>query len=251
MLAILRNLYLRDLERSQYTSEDALRCTTDMGMSNEQVDLGMYLAQEYGVFESWSRTNDSQIISSFTIGEGILRLNSSTVWDERVAFYNASCEQAGSPSSLLPTATFAGVEAPASAPEWHPVIEQASRRLFEDSHFREAVLNAYISVIQAVKAKLGMYDKDGDKLMNDCFGCDGRVPIIRFNPCISPAEIDEQRGILYLFKGIVGIRNLHAHTIGPLDDKRRANEHLGLASLLMYLLDGATVASEPESQRES
>jgi hypothetical protein len=53
--------------------------------------------------------------------------------------------------------------------------------------------------------------------------------------------MDEQKGIMFLFKGIVGMRNLKAHTIKLFDDEQRAREYLGLSSLLMRLLDDASV----------
>jgi hypothetical protein len=42
---------------------------------------------------------------------------------------------------------------------------------------------------------------------------------------------------MFLFKGIVGIRNRKAHENIILDDPYRAIEYLTLASLLMRLLD--------------
>jgi uncharacterized protein (TIGR02391 family) len=125
--------------------------------------------------------------------------------------------------------------------EWHAEIEKVSRQLFEDGHYREAVLNSYINVIDAVKRKSGLSD-DGDGLMGHAFGCDAsRLPKVQFNPCQTQADIDEQKGIMFLFKGIVGMRNLKAHTIKLFDDEKRAREYLALSSLLMRLLDDASV----------
>jgi uncharacterized protein (TIGR02391 family) len=133
---------------------------------------------------------------------------------------------------------------PANSPhasEWHPEIEKVSRELFHDSHYREAVLNSYIRVIEAVKQKSRIQD-DGDSLMGRAFGCDlGRLPKVQFNPCQTQADIDEQKGIMFLFKGVVGMRNFKAHTIRLFDDEQRAREYLSLSSLLMRLLDLATV----------
>jgi uncharacterized protein (TIGR02391 family) len=127
------------------------------------------------------------------------------------------------------------------ASEWHAEIEKVSRQLFEDGHYREAVLNSYIRVIDAVKQK-SVIPEDGDGLMGHAFGCDvSRLPKVQFNPCQTQADMDEQKGIMFLFKGIVGMRNLKAHTIKLFDDEQRAREYLGLSSLLMRLLDDASV----------
>ena len=48
--------------------------------------------------------------------------------------------------------------------------------------------------------------------MNRAFGCDKQTPVIQFNSLQSDAERDEQRGIIFLFKGIVGLRNSKAHS---------------------------------------
>jgi uncharacterized protein (TIGR02391 family) len=127
--------------------------------------------------------------------------------------------------------------------EWHHEIEKVSRELFRGGHYREAVLNSYIRVIEAVRLKSGIQE-DGDSLMGHAFGCEvGRPPKVQFNPCQTQADIDEQKGIMFLFKGVVGMRNFKAHTVRLLDDELRAGEYLGLSSLLMRLLDLATVNS--------
>lgn len=126
--------------------------------------------------------------------------------------------------------------------QWHSEIEIVSRKLFDDGHYREAVLNSYIKVIEAVKQK-SLLAEDGDSLMGRAFGCElGRFPKIRFNPCKTQADVDEQKGIMFLFKGVVGMRNFKAHSVTLLDDPQRAQEYLALSSLLMRLLDSSTVS---------
>jgi hypothetical protein len=46
-----------------------------------------------------------------------------------------------------------------------------------------------------------------------------------------------------LFKGIVGLRNLKAHSIALIDDPHRAHDYLALASLLMRILEISKVNS--------
>lgn len=78
---------------------------------------------------------------------------------------------------------------------------------------------------------------DGDRLMNRAFGFENQEPVIKFNDLMTDEQKDEQRGILNLFKGIVGIRNRKAHENITLDDPLRCLEYLATASLLMRLLD--------------
>jgi uncharacterized protein (TIGR02391 family) len=82
---------------------------------------------------------------------------------------------------------------------------------------------------------------DGDDLMNRAFGCDNRVPVIQVNSLSIRAEQDEQRGFMYLFKGIVGLRNSKAHSNTLFNDPSRAHEYLALASLLLRILELARV----------
>jgi uncharacterized protein (TIGR02391 family) len=127
----------------------------------------------------------------------------------------------------------------------HSEIERVSGRLFQNRHYKEAALEAYIRVIDEVK-KMSQLREDGDPLMNRAFGCERQIPIIEFNDLSSDAERDEQRGIMYLFKGLVCLRNMKAHTNSPVDDPVRARELLGLASLLMRLLGLAHVNRTPK-----
>jgi uncharacterized protein (TIGR02391 family) len=76
-------------------------------------------------------------------------------------------------------------------------------------------------------------------LMNRAFGCDKQTPVIQFNGLQSDAERDEQKGIMFLFKGIVGLRNSKAHSNTLFNDPSRAHEYLALASLLLRLFESA------------
>jgi uncharacterized protein (TIGR02391 family) len=129
---------------------------------------------------------------------------------------------------------------PAGEYAYHPEIQRVSQQLFLEGNFRHAVLEAFIHLIATVKEKTGLRF-DGDNLMNHAFCPDGRVPPVKFNALNTDGEKDEQRGIWNLFKGIVGMRNYKAHVVAPFDDPQRAHEYLALASLLMRLLDNATI----------
>jgi uncharacterized protein (TIGR02391 family) len=124
---------------------------------------------------------------------------------------------------------------------FHAEIEKVSGQLYRDGHFREAALNGYIRVIDEVRVRSGLA-LDGDNLMNRAFGCDRQTPVIQVNSLSSQAEIDEQKGFMNLFKGIVGLRNLKAHTVVLFNDPHRAHEYLALASLLMRILEISQVS---------
>jgi|GEM_PF-1768081 len=130
-----------------------------------------------------------------------------------------------------------------TAPEhysFHSEIQRTSEQLFRDGHYKQAALEAYIRVIEQVKVTSGLLE-DGDSLMNKAFGIEKQSPMIQFNSLSTEAERDEQRGIMYLFKGIVGLRNSKAHSNRLFNDPSRAHEYLALTSLLMRLLELAQV----------
>jgi len=124
---------------------------------------------------------------------------------------------------------------------YHPEIRKVSQQLLVGGHFRQAVLEAFIHVIATVKQKTGLV-ADGDNLMNQAFAAtEPRVPLVLFNSFKTSEEKDEQKGIFFLFKGLVQMRNYKAHLVTTFDDPHRAHEYLALASLLMRLLDNATI----------
>ena len=98
---------------------------------------------------------------------------------------------------------------------------------------------------QVLRGKVGKGPSlglDGDPLMNQAFGCDNRTPVVQFNTLQSDPERDEQKGIMFLFKGVVALRNSKAHSNTLFSDPSRAHEYLALASLLMRLLEIATLS---------
>ena len=73
--------------------------------------------------------------------------------------------------------------------------------------------------------------------MNRAFGCENHKPIIRFNRLESKAERDQQQGMMFLFKGVVGIRNSLAHSIRRLIlTNQKALDYVAIASALMRSL---------------
>lgn len=120
---------------------------------------------------------------------------------------------------------------------FHPAIEHVGGHLFRDGHYKQAALEAYICVIEEVKRRSGL-PFDGDNLMNQAFSCDGgKVPVLKFNTLSTDAERDEQKGLMFLFKGMVLHRNSKAHSNQLFNDPLRAHDYLSLASLLMRVLE--------------
>lgn len=130
--------------------------------------------------------------------------------------------------------------------DFHPKIKEVSFKQFEDGYFKEAIQNALVEVIEQVKVKAKRpknangRDLDGDDLMNQIFGCDNQSPKIKFNELKTSLDKAEQRGLMNLFKGIVGIRDKKAHLNFIQNDPLKTIEYLSLASLLMRLLDENT-----------
>ena len=145
----------------------------------------------------------------------------------------ADAEQSGTMSS-------ATALDPPGGYDYHPEIKSVSEKLWRQGHFRQAVLDSFIKVIETVKERSGL-QYEGDDLMNRAFSPDKRIPPVQFNELRNIAQRDEQRGILYLFKGVVQMRNHKAHVVETFDDPHRAHEYLALASLLLRLLDKATI----------
>ena len=115
--------------------------------------------------------------------------------------------------------------------QFHPKIVEASRELYEDGHYRDAILMAFIEVNNFVKAKTGL-ESDGRALMSQAFRMEN--PVIRLNELKTQSEKDEQEGFMFLFMGaMVGIRNPKAHDNVIQTDPLRTLEYLALASLLM------------------
>ncbi len=129
----------------------------------------------------------------------------------------------------------------------HAAIKTVAFSQFQDGYYKEAVQNALVEVITRVKEKAGNpkvrrngrdIELDGDDLMNRVFGCDnGQHPMIAFNGLSSSLDRAEQRGLMYLFKGIVGIRDKKAHLNFMQNDPFKTLEYLSLASLLLRLID--------------
>lgn len=133
--------------------------------------------------------------------------------------------------------------------EIHKDIKQVSYDRYRSGHYADSVEASFKEVIKRVKDYVNVKTEghfEGDRAMNRAFGFENQEPLIKFNELSSDEERDEQRGILNLYKGVVGIRNRKAHENIVLNDKLRALEYLALASLLLRLFEEFKPA-EPEA----
>lgn len=129
--------------------------------------------------------------------------------------------------------TFLGVPPSESRARLDQRVLDAAGPYWASRHFTKAVQNTFVALIEAVKAKAEVPDKDGDGLMRHVFSPE--KPILRISDIPS-----EQRGYMDLFAGSVGaIRNPLSHTAQEVLTFEEASERLSLASLLFRVLDKA------------
>ena len=118
--------------------------------------------------------------------------------------------------------------------QFHPKVVEASRELFKDGHYRDAIYRAFVEVVNFVKRK-AKSQLDGKKLMSTVFSPDN--PIIRLNPLETQTDKDEQEGFMYLFMGAVqGIRNPKAHENIIQNNPYIALQLIGFANLLIQTI---------------
>jgi uncharacterized protein (TIGR02391 family) len=127
----------------------------------------------------------------------------------------------------------------------HPEVIRLTSKLIKDGHFRQAVLDTYIHLIDCVKTKSGCRELDGVSLIQTVFSV--KTPIIRYSK-----DLDEQLGIMWLFSGaVMAIRNVRAHKIKEQDTQVETLEWLNFASALFRILDKSEVIKENNKKSNS
>lgn len=113
----------------------------------------------------------------------------------------------------------------------HPIVQKTAGELFKNGHYRQAILDTYIALVETVKVKSGRYDLDNTPLMQTVFSPK--------NPGLTvSSDADEQLGFMWLFSGaVMGIRNPKAHRLIEQKDPQRTLEWLSFASVLLRVLD--------------
>jgi uncharacterized protein (TIGR02391 family) len=124
-----------------------------------------------------------------------------------------------------------------AALQLHPLIAEASAKLYIGGHYRSAVLDASLALAQYVREKSGCDDKDGVDLMRHVFSKNN--PILAFNDLSTDSHRSAQEGVMHSFVGAVQwLRNPRAHGLEN-DDPETARDHLQQISLLAKRLDQA------------
>ena len=119
--------------------------------------------------------------------------------------------------------------------KFHNSIVFASRALFQDTHYSQAIFEACKLLNKRVQ-ELSKSALDGKKLMLDVFSVN--QPKLKFNDNVTQSDKDEQEGFMHIFAGVMhGIRNPKGHEIMNLKDPIRTLEYLSLISLLFRKLD--------------
>jgi uncharacterized protein (TIGR02391 family) len=117
---------------------------------------------------------------------------------------------------------------------FHPLVIKHAGKLFRDGHYRQAILDTYIALVDQAKSLSGRYDLDGTPLINTVFS--PKTPKLSIS-----LNADEQLGFMWLFAGaVMAVRNPKAHAVTPHPDKQSTLEWLGFASALFRVLDAAT-----------
>jgi uncharacterized protein (TIGR02391 family) len=118
----------------------------------------------------------------------------------------------------------------------HPNVIRVAGKLFEDEHYRSAILDTYIDLVNRVKDISGRHDLA--PLMQQVFS-------IKNPKIIVSGDQDEQQGFMWLFSGaVMAIRNPKAHKIMEQSDPQRAIEWLAFASVLHRVLDDNVSVNE-------
>ena len=119
----------------------------------------------------------------------------------------------------------------------HPLIANACAGLYRDGHYRQAILDGSIALVNLVKNKSGRNDLDGADLMRKVFS--RKSPALAFNALRDRADEDEQEGMMHLFEGaVLALRNPPAHKLADLSAEL-ALDYIAFLSLLANRVDSA------------
>lgn len=117
----------------------------------------------------------------------------------------------------------------------HPKIREISEERFFNKDYGVAIEKAFKRIIKLVQEKSGER-LDGTKLMERVFSANS--PTLAFNNLEKQSDIDEQRGMMDLYKGSVEcIRNVRFHEEIEEDEEIMTLHLLIFASLLAKKLD--------------
>jgi len=120
----------------------------------------------------------------------------------------------------------------------HPRIADACVDLYRDRHYKQAVLEASISLVNYVKEKSRLHSLDGSGLMTTVFSAN--KPVLAFNELKGQTDKDEQEGLMHLFMGaVLALRNPRAHALFD-DSPEMSLDYIAFLSMLAKRLDTTT-----------
>ena len=119
------------------------------------------------------------------------------------------------------------------------LLASASRDLFADGHYDQAIEQGFKAVNTVVQQRTGFAD-EWRPLMERAFS--PKDPKLAVNDLKSRADKDEQTGAMMLFGGaMAGIRNVRAHKLHRTDDATTALELLAFANYLIRVAESASI----------
>lgn len=125
----------------------------------------------------------------------------------------------------------------ATRAELHPRIAEVCTDLYQDGHYADSVFNAAKALINFVKERSGVHEKDGADLMRTVFSKNS--PILFFNEFKDQSDYDEQEGMMHLFEGaVLALRNPRGHSF-RYDTSEKALEYIVFLSMLAKRLTEA------------
>lgn len=126
---------------------------------------------------------------------------------------------------------------PFAARDIHQALPKKVRILFDDAHYSEATFHAAKFFDKKV-ASLAELTETGASLMQKAFS--EKAPKIRVNNLIQETDVNEQKGYMSLFVGLVwAIRNPRGHEFDIGDEQSLCLDHLSFMSMLMRRLEAA------------
>lgn len=112
----------------------------------------------------------------------------------------------------------------------HPAIIESSYSHFRAGHYREAVLNAFVTVFELIRRRTSL-DKDGAALIGQVFSLEN--PLLVFDTLESESGRNQQKGYIQILQGAyLAIRNPNAHSSSSTVDRQEAAQCLVFASFL-------------------
>ncbi len=119
-------------------------------------------------------------------------------------------------------------------------LRNASRKLFLDGHYAQAVEMAYKCVNNTIKKISNEKSRDGADLMTYVFS--EKNPIIKLNDLNTKSELDEQKGFMQIFAGcMTGIRNPRAHEDEWADTEENALSLISFADFLLQKIGNLNI----------